>query len=155
MASHLRPSAPVSRSVNKPGDLVIWLSGPFVLFRFGLVLIFALYIRTIGFDFVYDDLLIPVSPLIRSWHGLIDAFKSDIFAAGGQAGSSYYRPVASAFGVLVAQVTPGNPGWYHLISLLLEVAVYTVTYQFGRLFFEDDRIAVLTAILFALHPTKV
>ncbi len=120
-----------------------------------MLLLLCLYLRTVGFDFVYDDLMIPVSPWIQSWHGILDAFKSDIFGAGGQVGTSYYRPLASALTVFVARVTPATPAWFHLASLVIGLVIYFVAYSFGRLFFEDETMAVLTALLFALHPTKV
>ena len=155
MPSQLNPPASSSLSISKPQTFDAWIGRPDMIFRAGMVLIVALYLRTILFDFVYDDLTIPLSPWIQSWHGMIDVFKHGIFAVGAQAASSYYRPLATAFIVLVARATPGTPGWFHLAALIIELVVYVLSYSFGRLFFEDDRLAALTAVLFALHPTKV
>jgi len=138
-----------------PSKIESWIVQPDFIFRAGLFLILALYLRTLAFDFVYDDLFIPISPLIQSWHGLIGAFQSDIFAIGGQAGSSYYRPLDLVFFVVVPRLTSGTPAWFHLATLLIALTVYVLSYVFGRLFFENDRLAALTSVLFALHPSKV
>ena len=119
-----------------------WLLRRDVLLRIGLVLLICLYARTLRFDFVYDDLMIPVSPWVQSWHGILDAFKSDVFGAQGQAGTVYYRPIASALVVLVARLTAATPPWYHLSAILVDLALYIVSFFFGRAFFEDDVLAL-------------
>lgn len=141
--------------VTKPRDLRGWILQPGVLVRLGVVLIVALYARTVAFDFVYDDFAIPVSPLLQSWHGVMDAFKLDVFGTAEAAGSAYYRPMSSALSVVIARLTSITPGWFHLGAILIAIAVFLLCYLCGRLLFDDDRFAALTALLFALHPTKV
>lgn len=141
--------------VRKPAHWAEWLLQPKVMFRGGMLLLVCLYLRTVGFDFVYDDLLIPVSPWIQSWHGILGAFKTDVFGTGGQSQTAYYRPLASALTVLVARLSSVSPAWFHLVSLFIDLLIYVVAYHFGREFFKDDATAALTAIFFAVHPTKV
>lgn len=136
-------------------DLKDWLLQPNLLVRLGVVLIVGLYARTIAFDFVYDDFSIPISPLLLSWHGVIDAFKMDVFGTAEAAGSAYYRPMSSALCVAIARLTSITPGWFHLGAILIALAGFLLCYLCGRLLFGDDRLAALTALLFALHPTKV
>ncbi len=150
-----QPSPGAATTARKPTQVIDWLLQPKILFRAGLLLVLCLYIRAVGFDFVYDDLMIPVSPWIQSWHGVIDAFKIDVFGTGGQSQTSYYRPLASALTVIVARLTAVSPAWFHLVSILIGLMAYVAAYLFGREFFNDDATAALTAILFAVHPTKV
>ena len=149
-----RPNA-LTTSERRPRTLEEWLFTPEALFRAGLLLIVCLYIRTLNFDFVYDDLTIQVSPWIQSWHGLADVFRNDIFGDTGAVGSSYYRPLASALIVLVARIAAPTPACYHVMALLIAVVVYALAYQCGRLLFNNDTIAALTALFFMLHPTKI
>jgi hypothetical protein len=141
-------------AMHKPSGLA-WLTQPDMIFRIGLLLVLALYLRTLAFDFVYDDLFIPVNPWLLSWHGIIDAFKSDLFGASGTVGSSYYRPLSSVIGLVVMRLTPGTPGWFHFSGLATQVIFCALCYWFSRLFFEDDLLAAVTTVLFVLHPTKV
>jgi tetratricopeptide (TPR) repeat protein len=149
------PPLDPSRLATKPRDLADWLVQPSTIVRLGVILIVALYARTIGFDFVYDDLTISVSPLIQSWHGVLDAFKMDVFGTAQAAGTSYYRPMSSALIVIIARLTSATPAWFHLAALFLALISLFLSYSLGRLLFEDDLLAALTALLFAVHPTKV
>ena len=82
-------------------------------------------------------------------------FTHDIFGFDGNAHSVYYRPVAMTWGLLMYLVTGGAPGWLHLSAILLHVTVMVLAYVFGRQLFGDERLAMLTAVLFGLHPSKV
>jgi hypothetical protein len=132
-----------------------WLVQPDMLFRLGLLLVIALYLRTLTFDFVYDDLFIPINPWIHSWHGVLDAFRNDIWGFDTQAATSYYRPISVALGVVIARLTPGTPGWFHFTALAIEAVLCVACYAFARRIFRDEWLAALTTVLFILHPTKV
>lgn len=155
MTSPSQTSRPDSTQPRPLLSASTWISNPAVLFRLGILLVVALYIRSISFDYVYDDLGIPVSPWIQSWHAIIDVFRSDIFGDAGKVGSSYYRPLASAMIVLIGRLTPATSVWFHLAAVLLAVVLYFVVFWFSRLLFENDLAAALTTLLFALHPTRV
>lgn len=120
--------------------------------RASLTLLFALYVRAIGFAPVYDD------NAIGDWVGWRDVpkfFTHDIFGSDGQAHSVYYRPLAVTWGFLVGAVTGGAPGWLHLSAIFLHLAVVALAFVFGCKLFSDVRLAGLTALLFGLHPSKV
>jgi 4-amino-4-deoxy-L-arabinose transferase-like glycosyltransferase len=122
------------------------------LTRLAMILIFALYFRAIGFAPVYDDNVI--SPW-TSWHDVPNFFTHDIFGYNGSAHSVYYRPLAMTWGFALSFCTGGAPGWLHLGAILLHLAVVVLAYFFGRHLFGDWRLALLTAVLFGLHPSKV
>jgi tetratricopeptide (TPR) repeat protein len=127
------------------------LTGPWLI-RVALLLVFGLYVRTVGFAPVYDDNVI--SPWSSGWSDVPKFFIHDIFF-DGTAHSVYYRPVAMTYGFLVGGLTGGAPGWLHLMAIFLHVAVILLAYAFGRRFFGDEKMALLTAVLFGLHPSKV
>ncbi|MGC2209467.1 MAG: hypothetical protein WA532_05065 [Candidatus Korobacteraceae bacterium] len=122
-------------------------------FRATLALLFALYVRTIGFAPVYDDNVI--SPWSGGWSDVPKFFTHDIFGSNTGAHSVYYRPLAMLWGFLWIKLTGGAPGWFHLSAILLHLAVVAMAYLFGRRLFGDPRLALLTALLFGLHPSKV
>jgi len=120
--------------------------------RIAAILLFGLYVRSIGFAPVYDD------NIISPWSRLSDIpmfFTHDIFGVGSTAHSVYYRPLAMTYGFLLTYVTGGAPGFLHLGAIFLHLAAVFLAYLFGRHLFHDDRLAMLTALLFGLHPSKV
>ena len=141
--------------VHRPAGASEWLLQPNNIFRVGMLLLLCLYLRTITFDFVYDDLLIPLSPWIQSWHGVLDSFHSEVFGNGGSAQTSYYRPLAGALTVVVARLTAVSPSWFHLVSIVVDLGIYVLAFLFGCLFFEDETVAAFTALLYAVHPVRV
>ena len=122
------------------------------LVRISMVLLFGLYVRAIGFAPVYDDNVIGPPLSLRD---IPVFFTHDIFGLEGTAHSVYYRPLAQVYGLLLTLATGGLPGWLHLGAIFLHLAVFYLAYRFGRHLFGDYRLALLTALLFALHPTKV
>ena len=122
------------------------------LVRMSLALIFALYVRAVGFAPVYDDNNIGWS---GGWRDVPKFFTSDIFGSSGTAHSVYYRPVSMTWGLLVGTLTGGAPGWAHLVAILMHLIVVVLAYVFGRHLLRDERLALLSALLFGLHPSKV
>ena len=152
------PSADVSAAISAPTDVSRWsrIAATLLTWRglsvLALPLVFGLYVRAIGFAAVYDDNV--GSP----WNSLRDVpkiFTHDIFSFDENAHSVYYRPVAMTWGLLVQLVTGGTASWLHLSAILLHLGVMVLAYVFGRRLFGDERLAMLTAVLFGLHPSKV
>ncbi len=143
-------AAPVSRMEA----FVRWLLRPPVLLRGSMLLIAAVYIRTINFYFVYDDVAILVSPW-NEWRWVGEIFRHDLFGFRGDTGSVYYRPLSALWIVVVKQLTGGAPGWFHLSAIAIHLAVFYLAYVLGRLLLREERFALLTALIYALHPTKV
>ena len=140
-----REVARASVTMTAPQEARWWI-------RASLTLLFALYVRAIGFAPVYDD------NVIGDWGGWRDVpkfFTHDIFGSDGQAHSVYYRPLSLTWGFLVGTLTGGAPGWLHLSAIFLHLAVVALAFVFGCKLFSDVRLAGLTALLFGLHPSKV
>lgn len=124
------------------------------LIRLAALLMFGLYLRTIGFAPVYDDNLIGAGGVSSLWD-VPKFFAHDIFGLDGTAHSVYYRPLAQTYGFVLSLCTGGAPGWLHLSSIFLHLTAVYLAYVFGRYLFHDARLAGLTALLFGLHPTMV
>lgn len=123
------------------------------MLRILMLVILALYVRTIGFAPVYDDNVI--SQWNGGWKDVPKFFAHDLFGSDGTAHSVYYRPLSMTYGFLVGAVTGGAPGWQHLSAILLHLTAAVLAYVLGRELFGDARLAMLTALLYALHPSKV
>ena len=136
------------------GRLARKLRDPRVALRLSLIFLAALYIRTISYGFVYDDLGV-VFIQWKGWGALGSLFMRDIFATAQGAGSSYYRPLASTWAVVSFHWTGGSPGWFHLEAVVIHLAVFYLAYIFGRHLFRSEWMALLTALLFCIHPSKV
>ncbi|MGE5111139.1 MAG: hypothetical protein ACM3JB_09800, partial [Acidobacteriaceae bacterium] len=137
-----------------PGWLAGKLRDPQVLLRLSAVVFFALYVRSLTYDFVYDDLGIIVSQWY-GWKSVGSLFLHDLFASATGPGSDYYRPLSAAFGLVFFHCTGAIPAWYHLAAIFINLIVFYLAYVFGRHLFRSEWMALLTATLFALHPSKV
>jgi len=145
-------ASPHSVPVSRWSRIVETLLSERWLLRIALILLFGLYLRSVGFAPVYDD------NTIGEWGKLSDIpkfFAHDIFGSDGTAHSVYYRPLNLTFIFLWSYITGGAPGWLHLGAVLLHLGVVVLAYLFGRHLFHDYRMALLTAVLFGLHPSKV
>jgi protein O-mannosyl-transferase len=146
-------AAETSPSISRTSRIAAALCSERWWWRATLALLLALYVRAIGFAPVYDDNLI--SPWSAGWSDIPKFFTHDIFGTNTGAHSVYYRPLAMLWGFLWSTLTGGAPGWLHLSAILLHVAVVALAYELGRRLFGDSRLALLTALLFGLHPSKV
>jgi hypothetical protein len=148
-----------SRNLGTIGSVSRWFRGAGSFFtesrlvELAVFFIFALYVRAVTFAPVYDDNVIGPPLTLRD---LPTVFSHDLFYnADGNAHSVYYRPLATTCGMLVGTITGGAPGWFHLVAILMHMAVVVLAYVFGCQLFSDKRLALLTALLFGLHPSKV
>ncbi len=122
---------------------------------------FAVYFNAIANSFVYDDLVgILNNPWIRDIKHIPDIFSSNLWGFSGGS-SNYYRPVASAFGVLQFKISGTSPVGYHLINVLFHSAISVLVLLIvSRLVagspesrpFSLLSPALIAALLFAVHP---
>ncbi len=146
------PELPVAQR-----GLTSWiLSGP-VLLRVAAVLVFVVYLKTVGFDFVFDDhLQISLNPWLSSWKYVPIFFHKQLWGfTAYYTTANYYRPVFMLWLFLVQQVTGGAPGWFHLCTIGLHLVVVYQVYALTRLLMKNETVAGIAALLFGLHPTKV
>ena len=109
------------------------------------------------FAYAYDDkTLILDSPYAHNLHHLPEVLTTTLFVdAGAQGGLPYYRPMAKLGFFLCYQLFGPVAYGFHLVSLLLNVAVAGILFLLAEQLLGDRIAALATAGLFALHPVHV
>jgi tetratricopeptide (TPR) repeat protein len=144
------------RALASPG-WAEWLMRPAVLLRATFLLTLLIYLRTITFDWVFDDhVQVVLNPWLSSWSSVKQMFTlhSWAFSDYGFAGK-FYRPLFLVWLLVNNKLFHGLPGWFHLAGIGLHVAVVYLAYLTARRLLKEDRLAGIAVLLFALHPTKV
>ena len=135
----------------------VWFIQPGVLIRVVLYLTTLIYLRTVLFDYIYDDnILITLNPQMESWR-LIPSFFTHSFWSYLEIPRvvDYYRPLVMVVLAAVYHLLGPAPGWFHLVAAGLHILA---TYLVFRLTIEtlgNQRVAAVAAGIFGLHPTKV
>ncbi|HWR17763.1 MAG TPA: hypothetical protein VN577_23235 [Terriglobales bacterium] len=130
---------------------------PSWLLRAALIITFLVYVRTVAFDFVYDDhYQISLNAWLHDWRLIPQYFTHQLWAFRDLSSpANFYRPMFSVWLAAVYHLTGGAPGWYHMATILLHLIVVMEAYVLARLLLQDRLAAAIAAALFALHPSKV
>lgn len=129
-----------------------------------IVLIFLLiavpaiiYANSLKNSFVWDDVyLIVKNPFIKSWDFASKIFTSDLFCAfGGKRAVGFYRPLQSLSLMFDYRLWHLNPMGYHITNLLLHILNTVLVYSLVNLIVKDQKISLVTGLLFAVHPVHV
>ena len=125
--------------------------------RIVLLLTFVSYLPAIAFDFVWDDrLLIVMNPWMESWRYVPAFFTKHMWAFDGfHIDANFYRPLFLLWLFLIKHSTGGAPGWFHLAAIGLHLCVIVEVYALTCLLTQEAGVAVIAAMIFALHPAKV
>ena len=119
------------------------------------------YANSLSGSFVFDDTKqIVGNPDLRSWGNVIHAFSNDVWSF--QRGTltadippPYYRPLFTAYLTFNYQLFGlWEPGW-HLMNLLVHTLASVLVYFLLKRLSGDLAIALLGAVLFAVHPAHV
>jgi hypothetical protein len=138
--------SPWTRALAAPG-----------LLQIVLLLIAAAYARTLLFDFVYDDhALIELSPWMGSWHYVLVVFRKSFWGFDEwQRTAHYYRPMVTALLISVRQLAGPLPAWFHIVVVAAHLGATYLTFALVRRMLQRTDVAILSAAIFGLHPTKV
>ncbi len=104
-------------------------------------------------QFVYDDgFQVVGNPYAHSFKYLRQIFTTSVWSfQGAQGVSNYYRPMMTLGYLLTYQIAGLVPFSFHLVNILLNaIAVWLVFAILRR--FSGERVALVAAGLFALHP---
>jgi len=113
------------------------------------------YIGTVSYKFVYDDLgQIVENPALRSWHFVPQYFSSNVWA-GLDTSSYYYRPLNLLWFRLNYALFDLNPVGWHATSLALHALATTLLFRLVDRILDDRAVAILAALVFGLHPIHV
>lgn len=145
------------RETARPVDWAEWLMRPAVLLRVTFLLTFIVYLRTITFDWVFDDhLQVTMNPWLASWGSLKQIFTLHSWAfTDYEVPAKFYRPLYLVWLLVNNQLFHGTPGWFHLAGVFLHLGGVFLAYLTARRLLQDARTATMAALLFALHPSKV
>ena len=145
------------RNIPRPLDWADWVMQPAVLLRATFLLTLGVYLRTVTFDWVFDDhLQVTLNPWLASWGSLKQIFTLHSWAfTDYEVPAKFYRPLYLVWLLVNNQFFHGIPGWFHLAGVFLHMGVVYLAYLTARRLVYDTRTAAVAALLFALHPSKV
>lgn len=137
------------------------MNSKFALFRFPYsiltiaVAIFFIYGQILPFSLGKLDeynILLANMDFLRDFNNLKEAFLTNpFFHKGGE----FYRPIQNLSFMIDAHLS-GDAGWaYFLTNIILHVAICSLLWYLLTLFVCEKRIALLMALLFAVHPLFV
>jgi hypothetical protein len=110
------------------------------------------YVNTLKHNFVWDDnSLITTNQWIKSLSN-IDKFFTDYSTASDDRTNKIYRPITTLSYALDYQLWGLNPYGYHLNNVVLHFFVSISLFLFIKNVFGNNFIAVLTSLLFGVHP---
>jgi len=118
---------------------------------------FLLFGNTIFNEFVYDDhYLIIENPFIKDFAHLPTILTSDVTVTSPLAkASGYYRPVSMVYLMVAYKLFGLNSILWHLNSILLHLSNTILVFVLMRKIVDQWRVAIMTALIFAVHPIHV
>ena len=130
-----------------------------------VILTSLVYANSLSNSFVLDDFLVIVyNDFIKSSDNFLSIFSRDYLSPPSEikylgarnigSGESTYRPVVTATYFLDFFLWKLNPFGYHLTNLFLHILNALLLYFLVCLISKDKRIALVGALLFALHPVN-
>lgn len=123
-----------------------------------MLLTFMVYSNTFKNEFVWDDTqLIVKNTFIKDIHNLKHVFSKDYFTYSGQeawvhSGRESFRPVTTTSYFIDYYIWANNASGYHLTNLILYMLAVILAYKIAFLLFSCWKSALMTALLFSLHP---
>lgn len=115
-----------------------------------IILVAGVYASTLTHGFVWDDtFIIANNPLLEKLSNIPKFFLSEDTI---EESTGYYRPVTYISFALERAVWGIDPAGYHVSNLLLHIVVVLLLYAVTAALFKKERLAFVTALVFALHP---
>jgi uncharacterized membrane protein len=115
----------------------------------------ALYLRTVGFGWVYDDPMeVVLNTSVRSLSKLPEIFTTTVWAGSGME-TYLYRPFAVLTYALNWQISGAEPWSYHLVNVLLHATAAVLVVRVALLWRLSALAAGFAGLLFAVHPIHV
>lgn len=115
------------------------------------------YVRTPGFDFVYDDTLqIVKNSLIRAPSPWLQFFDQNVWAFAGISDQPlYYRPLFLVWLTANYRLFGLDPADWHISSVVIHASVTLLVSIFARSIGLSGAVAGTAALIFAVHPIHV
>jgi len=118
------------------------------------ILLVAVYSSTLTNRFVWDDLdVIVKNRLLESFTNLPKLFFYEDRTGDGLTG--YYRPVTYISFLIDRSIWGLNPVGFNITNIILHIVAVLLFYRVLFALFKKDQMALVAALLFALHPVAV
>lgn len=135
-----------------------WYNKPAAFGFFIVVSSIAVYINSLGGDFIWDDIeQIVENPVIMDLSNVPYFFTSDLWRLidNPTIGSYYYRPLFLLSLASDYSLWGLNPLGYHITNIMLHSLVSIMVYLIGRRLFRNNPAALVGSLIFAVHPVHV
>ncbi|HON50605.1 MAG TPA: tetratricopeptide repeat protein [Candidatus Sumerlaeota bacterium] len=110
------------------------------------------YLNALGGGFAFDDVdMVQNNFLIRSLKNMPEIWRTSWWSGSGRR-SNEYRPLAVFSFALNYTAGKLNPLGYHLVNILLHALFSILFYWFLKKIGSDEKMALISALLFAAHP---
>ena len=153
-----KPEGAPAGSTASPANKILSESRALFITIAATILVYA---NSLSGAFVFDDTKqIAGNSSLHSWGNILRAFTNDVWSF--QRGTltrdvppPYYRPLFTIYLTINYQLFGlWEPGW-HLMNLLVHTIATVFVYYLLRRLSGDNLVALLTALLFGLHPAHV
>lgn len=114
----------------------------------------AAYANTVNSDFTLDDVpIVKENELIRSLDAIGRFFTTNYWGDKATLNDkSLYRPLTITSYALNYAVNGLSPRGYHVVNIVLHAGVCVLLYALVLALFRDARMALISGVLFAVHP---
>ena len=135
-------------------DISHWSGGSLL----GIIALIAVlpYLNTLSNDFLYaydDGAQILQNPYVHSLRHLKEILGTTVWShVGAQGMTNYYRPLMTLGYLLTYQVFGPLAYGFHLVSVILHLAVVSMVFFTTTQLFKDRWPALVAVLAFALHP---
>src|SRR5947207_10558506 len=117
-----------------------------------VALVFAVYSRSLGFQFILDDHRCTADPRIQDAGHTWEYFTSFVWAQFKGGPNSFYRPAFLLWMRFNFLLNGSAPWGWHLLSILKHILVAALLGSLVWKLLRDSAAALSSATLFALHP---
>jgi hypothetical protein len=126
----------------------------FVLALGCIVFVFAVYSRSLDYQFVLDDHRFTADPRIQESGHVWEYFANYVWAQFTGGPPSFYRPVFVLWMRVSFLLSTFSPWGWHLLSIAKHILVAALLGMLTFKLLRDPAAALVTATLFALHPAQ-
>ena len=122
------------------------------------IIVFVVYGNALFNQYTWDDGFVIVdNPYIKSFQFFSHLFKGDVKASTTMRHqlSFYYRPLSMFSFMVDYRLWRLNPFWSHLVNVLIHLCNCIIIFFFIQRICKNRNIAIITSLLFAVHPIHV
>ena len=115
----------------------------------------AIYLNTLSFPFIWDDLeLIVANPFIQKLSNILHIFTRSAFGEDFSS-KSFYRPIQIASYMIDYKLYGLNPAGFRISNIAISIMSGIISYRILIHFQFSSILACLLSLLFSLHPLQI